>query len=152
MAADADLLSDCCQIGDFVDQLFSYVAERVTSLSCDHIVPREHVLARSVGVGPRGGKMEFTFQNRGDKAMVTPFCPGFPFERAWRTQGETQIDELGAAIANLTRVIPKGIVCFLPSYAWLDDLRHRWAQTGAFDRMSQKKKVGGGLPTRCLLL
>jgi chromosome transmission fidelity protein 1 len=59
------------QIGDFVDQLFSYAAERVSSLSCDHIVPRDHVLSCAVGVGPRGGKLEFTFQSRGDKAMVS---------------------------------------------------------------------------------
>jgi hypothetical protein len=52
------------------------------------------------------------------------------------------MDELGQAIVNMTRVIPKGVVCFLPSYAWLDNLRGRWAHTGVLDRIAQKKQVG----------
>jgi chromosome transmission fidelity protein 1 len=51
------------------------------------------------------------------------------------------MDELGQAIVNLVTVIPKGVVCFLPSYAWLDELRKRWAETGVLARMEQRKQV-----------
>lgn len=54
------------------------------------------------------------------------------------------MDEVGITIANLCNVIPDGIVCFFPSFTYLDQVYKRWetADKGAIlQRIERKKKV-----------
>ena len=53
-----------------------------------------------------------------------------------------QIDSLGQALASLCNVVPAGVVCFFPSYAYLDHVHQRWTATGIAARISKRKKVG----------
>ena len=64
------------------NQLFPDVGtSRIRAFSCGHIVPPSSVLAIAVQKGPRGGQMEFRFQNREDQTLVrcttvNPNSPG----------------------------------------------------------------------------
>lgn len=106
---------------DFDNQLFSYLPpERLHHLICGHVVPREHILVRALGIGCAGSKMEFKFEQRGNTALL---------------------DELGQSLLNLSNVVANGIVIFLPSYAFLDQVMARWQASGLITRLNAKKKV-----------
>lgn len=51
------------------------------------------------------------------------------------------MDDLANALANYCNVVPHGIVVFLPSYAFLDSATKRWRESGALNRMGNRKKV-----------
>ena len=56
------------------NQLFPDVdTNKIRTFSCGHIIPPSNVLAVVVQRGPRGGQMEFKFQNREDRTLVR--CP-----------------------------------------------------------------------------
>ncbi|KAK5625478.1 hypothetical protein RRF57_001194 [Xylaria bambusicola] len=63
---------------------------RITTLSCGHV------------------EFEFSYQKRGDKAMIR---------------------ELGLAILNICTVIPDGVVIFFPSYGYLNEVVGVWGET-----------------------
>lgn len=42
---------------------------------------------------------------------------------------------------NICTVIPKGVVVFVPSYAFLDQLQARWQTTGLLGKLGKRKKV-----------
>lgn len=54
------------------------------------------------------------------------------------------MDEVGQSIVNLCNVIPDGIVCFFPSFTYLDQVYKRWASSESnniLDRIQKRKKV-----------
>lgn len=53
-----------------------------------------------------------------------------------------QMDEVGNTIANLCNVIPDGIVCFFPSFTYLDQVYKRWAtiNNGSILQQIEKRK------------
>ncbi|KAJ3184801.1 DEAD H (Asp-Glu-Ala-Asp His) box helicase 11 [Gaertneriomyces sp. JEL0708] len=51
------------------------------------------------------------------------------------------ITELGRAIANLCNVTPAGIVCFFPSYDFVDLIYRRWGEQGILQHISSRKKL-----------
>jgi chromosome transmission fidelity protein 1 len=54
------------------------------------------------------------------------------------------MDEVGTSIANLCNVIPDGIVCFFPSFTYLDQVYKRWESaesSGILARIEKRKKV-----------
>ena len=60
------------QIPAVMNQLFPDIdTNRIRTFSCGHIIPPSNVLAVVVQKGPRGGQMEFKFQNRADQALVS---------------------------------------------------------------------------------
>lgn len=60
-------------ISDFMRQLFPAIPrEKITTLSCRHVIPKENLLTQVVSVGPRKVNLEFKFTNRGDEAIVSP--------------------------------------------------------------------------------
>ncbi|GAA5857522.1 hypothetical protein JCM8547_009318 [Rhodosporidiobolus lusitaniae] len=107
-------------MSDFREQLFPYLPpERFSTFSCGHVVPPEHVSTYAVSKGPTGVKFEFTFDKRKDVKLL---------------------DELGQAIVNIATVVPKGVVVFVPSYAFLDQAQARWEGSGMIKRLSTKKQ------------
>jgi chromosome transmission fidelity protein 1 len=61
------------QISDVVAQLFSHLPQdRLSNFSCGHIIPSSNLQALVVSKGPRGSDLEFKFDRRGDKLMVSP--------------------------------------------------------------------------------
>lgn len=51
------------------------------------------------------------------------------------------MDELGQSIYNICSLVPKGVVIFLPSYTFLDQILLRWKASGLLERLGMKKKV-----------
>ena len=51
------------------------------------------------------------------------------------------IDELGRLFSNLSRIVPEGIVCFFPSYAYEEQVLTRWEATKELDRIQSKKRI-----------
>ncbi|KAF9778687.1 helicase C-terminal domain-containing protein [Thelephora terrestris] len=103
------------------NQLFPDVdIKRIRPFSCGHIIPPANVLAVVVQKGPRGGQMEFKFQNREDGALF---------------------DELGQLLVNLVNVVPAGVVIFFSSYHVLDTVRKLWMADKTLEKIGMRKKV-----------
>ncbi|TAQ83118.1 hypothetical protein B7494_g8557, partial [Chlorociboria aeruginascens] len=95
----------------FTSHLFpSLPDEKLSTLSCGHVIPPSNLLAWTLSHGPTGTPFSFTFQNRNDRSMI---------------------EELGRAILNLCSVVPDGMVVFFPSYAYLDLIIKHWSTTTA---------------------
>lgn len=96
-------------LDDYKQQLFpSLAADKLTTLSCDHVVPGENVCVRTLGESRASGTaFEFSFQRRGDPVLMR---------------------ELGLAVVNVCAVVPDGVVVFFPSYGYLDEVVGAWQQ------------------------
>ena len=93
-------------MSDYTNHLFPYVqSDRLTTLSCGHVIPDENLIAWPVARGPTNVEFDFTYEKR-----------NLP----------STIDELGRCITHLCQVIPDGLVLFFPSYAYLDHVIARW--------------------------
>jgi chromosome transmission fidelity protein 1 len=102
-------------------QLFPEVApERVRHFECGHVVPAEQLLAVSVGRGPSGKALNLKHEARGDVGLMS---------------------ELGQLLANLCAVVPEGLVVFVPSFGYLEQLTQHWRASGMWERLAQRKQV-----------
>lgn len=52
-----------------------------------------------------------------------------------------QLQELSMVLQNLCGVLPAGVVCFLPSYDYLDTVYGHLEQSGALQRIGQRKRI-----------
>ena len=50
-------------------------------------------------------------------------------------------DALGFVVERFLRVIPQGVLLFVPSYSFLEKVVNRWKNTGALRRMASSKKI-----------
>lgn len=58
-------------MNDYVTHLFPYLPkEKIRTLSCGHVIPKENLVALPVSRGPSGGEFEFNFEKRMLPAMV----------------------------------------------------------------------------------
>lgn len=111
-------------MSDYTNHLFSYVrADRITTLSCGHVIPSQNLLAWSLARGPSGIDFDFTFKKREEPSIL---------------------DELGRTLLNICSVVPDGVVVFFPSYGYLDRVVSRWktSESGAtniWTRLGAKK-------------
>ncbi len=59
------------QISDFLVQLFPEIPRnRISTLSCTHVIPPANLLAQVVRAGPSGKPFEFKMSSRGDRSLV----------------------------------------------------------------------------------
>ncbi|OJT06295.1 hypothetical protein TRAPUB_2875 [Trametes pubescens] len=108
-------------IDDVVHQLFSALpADRLSTFSCGHIIPPENLQTLVLKKGPRGGELQFKYQQRGDEGLIA---------------------ELGQILLNFTNVVPGGMVVFVPSYAFLNTVTKQWQAGGLMEKLNAKKKV-----------
>lgn len=102
-------------------QLFPDAApERVRHFECGHVVPREQLLTVSIGRGPSGRALNLKHESRGDVGMM---------------------GELGQLLLNLCGVVPEGLVVFVPSFGYLQQLSSAWRASGLWERLAQRKQV-----------
>lgn len=107
---------------DYMTHLFPYVPrEKIRTLSCGHVIPKENLLAWPLVKAQSGQDFDFTFQKRMDPSMVV---------------------DLGKAIGNLCAVIPHGVVCFFPSYSYLDFVITEWQKKPSDCGVSIWDKLG----------
>jgi len=108
---------------EFRDQLFlasGAPQSRVTSFSCDHVVPGSNLLPLVLKSGPSGVQFEFSYNQR---AL------------------HSTIDELGRALFNIVTMVPCGVVVFLPSYDYEQTVVKRLTSTGQLSKIESKKKI-----------
>lgn len=121
---DVELIA--VQMEDYTRYLFSYLSpDRLSTLSCGHVIPDENLLAWPVSRGPSDLEFEFTYEKRDSLTMM---------------------DELGVCIAKLSEIIPDGLVVFFPSYAYLEQTCSRWNKASAsnsslWTELSARKEV-----------
>ncbi|KAH8819716.1 helicase C-terminal domain-containing protein [Xylogone sp. PMI_703] len=93
-------------MSDYTNHLFSYLSpDRITTLSCGHVIPKQNLVAWSLTKGPTGVEFEFNYKKRADPSML---------------------DELGRALLNICSIVPDGVVVFFPSYGYLETAARRW--------------------------
>jgi len=122
-------------ISDFLRQLFPAIPkEKITTLSCRHVIPKENLLTQVVTVGPRKVDFEFKFSTRGDEAIVRRY----PWDHEL---ADKQLTELGSVLGSMIGLIPDGVVVFLPSYAFLEKVKAFWAKSGLMAKLGERKQV-----------
>ncbi|THH20538.1 hypothetical protein EW146_g840 [Bondarzewia mesenterica] len=108
-------------ISDLTTQLFSYLSQdKVSVFSCRHIIPSANLQTLVVGKGPRGGDLNFKFSNLSNQSLII---------------------ELGQLLLNLARLVPGGMVVFLPSYRVLNQALSVWKEGGLIHTLQFKKKI-----------
>ncbi|KAK9325883.1 helicase C-terminal domain-containing protein [Lipomyces orientalis] len=113
-------------VSDYMRYLLPYVpSERIRTLSCDHVIPRENLGVWTIATGPTGADLTFTFD---------------------RQRVDSIGQELGRTIANLTFVIPDGMVVFFPSYKYMEEVSQCWKKVpngsmSIWDQINQRKTI-----------
>ncbi|KAI0667105.1 DNA repair helicase [Trametes maxima] len=106
---------------DVINQLFAGLSpDRLSTFSCGHIIPEKNLQTLVLKKGPRGGELQFKYQQRGNENLIA---------------------ELGQILLNFTNVVPGGMVVFLPSYAFLHAVTKQWRTGGVLDKLGLKKKI-----------
>ncbi|CAK9011933.1 ATP-dependent DNA helicase DDX11 (DEAD/H-box protein 11) [Durusdinium trenchii] len=106
---------------DVETQLFGHLAEGdIRLFSCGHVIPRHQMACICVSKGPTGKTLQLNVGNRAKPAVM---------------------DEIGLSLVNIAGMVPNGMVVFLPSYAYLEQLIARWRATGLLQRLEARKKV-----------
>ncbi|CAG9464272.1 unnamed protein product [Pedinophyceae sp. YPF-701] len=107
-------------VASIAQQLFPEVpGDRILHYSCGHVIPPSSLLLMAAGRGPTSQVLDFRAATRSSDAMV---------------------DELGRLVANVSAIVPGGVVLFLPSFGTLDVVRRRWQASGALDGLAKKKQ------------
>ena len=92
---------------------------RLNHFSCGHVVRKEQILPLVVTAGVSSLELDFSYQGRTPKML----------------------EELAKTFLQLVEIIPKGIVVFFPSYAFLSACLNAWREKGFLDKISKLKSV-----------
>ncbi|XP_071448454.1 Fanconi anemia group J protein homolog [Hetaerina americana] len=87
-------------------------------LEANHVIDKSQVYVATVGFGPNNYSLNATFRN----------AETFDFQ-----------DEIGKVVLDVCKVVPHGVLCFLPSYNMLEKLVLRWQTTGLEELLSSHK-------------
>ncbi|XP_013190361.1 ATP-dependent DNA helicase DDX11 [Amyelois transitella] len=109
-------------VSEFLELLTgdSSMNDNVNIVKCEHVVPRENVLALCVSKGPSQLPLNFSYENR---------------------MAKTLLEEVGKILRNICSIVPGGVVCFLPSYSYEEAVYQAMANNGVLDTISKRKKV-----------
>ncbi|KAI0057841.1 DNA repair helicase [Artomyces pyxidatus] len=108
-------------MSEFVNQLFAHLPQsRLSLFSCSHIIPEANLQTLAIARGPRGTELNFKSTNMHEKSIMT---------------------ELGQILLNFARIVPGGMVVFLPSYKALHQVIQLWTEAKLMDGLNTKKKV-----------
>lgn len=114
--------------GGTMSPLHSYINSLLPGLSREklqihsfgHIVPKENLCVSTLSKGPSGRELTFDFKKRDDSSTM---------------------EELGRTILGLANLVRQGgIVVFVPSYKYLDQLFKAWQNT-ILPKLQAKRKV-----------
>lgn len=89
-------------------------------LEAYHVIKDSQVWVGAIGEGPNGTSLQAVYRN-----MET-----FDFQ-----------DQLGQLILGVCKKVPKGVLCFLPSYKAMEKLSNRWKTTGLWKGLEAEKRV-----------
>ncbi len=106
---------------DVEQQLFGGLQPgRLRLFSCGHVVPRSNLLCACVARGPTGRLLELTFGSRGESETM---------------------EEVGRCLVNICSAVPHGVVVFMPSYNYAQQLLDQWSSSGTLARLEARKAV-----------
>uniref|UniRef100_A0A1B0AJQ2 DNA 5'-3' helicase n=1 Tax=Glossina pallidipes TaxID=7398 RepID=A0A1B0AJQ2_GLOPL len=105
---------------ELTEQLFSTCPERVKLRFYDHVVSSDAILPFAITQGPSGKNLCFNYSQRATVEALS---------------------DISAILENLCNVVPAGLVCFLPSYDYLDTIYSHLQTSGALERISKRKRV-----------
>ena len=108
-------------MSDYVQQLMPGLSlRRLRTLSVGHVIPDANILPLTLSTGPTGLKFDFRMGSRSSAAMM---------------------EELGRVVLNVCSIVPDGVVLFLPSYTYEEQLHNFWESKGYIEKIEKKKKV-----------
>ncbi|KAI9443288.1 DNA repair helicase [Lactarius indigo] len=108
-------------MSDLTAQLFAHLpTEKISLFSCNHITPESNLRTLVIPRGPRGGELNFKHSNMENADLLF---------------------ELGQIVANFSRIVPDGMVVFLPSFRVLEKVKSLWEEKGVMASILKKKKV-----------
>ncbi|XP_066932023.1 Fanconi anemia group J protein homolog [Clytia hemisphaerica] len=90
------------------------------SLEANHVIDDSQVLVGNIGSGPTNIAIKANFQN----------SETFAFQ-----------DEVGKAVLQICKAVPKGVLCFLPSYSMMEKLIKRWKTIDLWNTLCLCKTV-----------
>lgn len=93
---------------------------RTSAESFGHVVPSANINVSIIDSGPSKRPFLFTYEHRNSSEMIS---------------------ELGSAISNMLHIIPAGVVCFFPSFSFMDHTITFWKQSMTYNVMKSVKKV-----------
>ncbi|XP_076333405.1 Fanconi anemia group J protein homolog isoform X2 [Tachypleus tridentatus] len=89
-------------------------------LEANHIINKSQIWVGTISHGPSGALLNGCFRH----------AETFAFQ-----------DEIGQLVLQICKVVPHGILCFLPSYGMLQKLTNRWETTGLWEQLMQYKVI-----------
>ncbi|THD23124.1 Chromosome transmission fidelity protein 1 [Fasciola hepatica] len=111
-------------LDEYIEQVFvaaGKTAAEIVSFTCDHVIDPENQLAVfPLESWENGVQLEITYQKRWLPAVM---------------------DACGEIILQVSQHTPGGVVVFLPSYDYQNQLCSHWESTGLWDRLSRSKRV-----------
>jgi len=100
--------------------LFAHLnSSQVIHFSCGHVIPSDHLLLATVWGGNKG-PFRFTYENRNNESML---------------------GDLVSLLDDLCGVVPNGIVCFVPSYQFLQKLETHLNSSRYSEEIRRKKNI-----------
>ncbi|KAL1237527.1 ATP-dependent DNA helicase [Trichinella spiralis] len=100
--------------------ILSIPKQRIVQFSCDHVVSNKNILPIILHTGPGGNVLKFDFSSRTSAAIF---------------------QELGNCLVQLSKIIPGGIVCFLPSYNYEETVFQYLKKSGLLQELAAKKEI-----------
>ncbi|XP_013139070.1 PREDICTED: probable ATP-dependent RNA helicase DDX11 isoform X2 [Papilio polytes] len=127
----ADIVSQCRSVilaGGTMEPISEFeslltnnrTVERVNIVKCAHVVPEDNVLAVCLNKGPSNGNLNFSYENRMSNELL---------------------NEVGRLLRNVSSIVPGGVVCFLPSYAYELTVYQHLLNNKFIDSISKKKVI-----------
>ncbi|OUC47610.1 DNA repair helicase [Trichinella nativa] len=100
--------------------ILSIPKQRIVQFSCNHVVSNKNILPIILHTGPGGNVLKFDYSSR--------------------TSAEI-FQELGNCLVQLSKIIPGGIVCFLPSYNYEETVFQYLKKSGLLQELAVKKEI-----------
>ncbi|KPI91284.1 Putative ATP-dependent RNA helicase DDX11-like protein 8 [Papilio xuthus] len=94
--------------------------DRVNIVKCGHVVPPDNVLGICLSQGPSNINLNFSYENRMSNELL---------------------NEVGRILRNISSIVPGGVVCFLPSYAYEQTVYQHLLNNKFIDSISKKKTI-----------
>jgi len=139
---------------DVQDQLFYGSKDRIVSFSCSHVIPDENLICLALSHGA-SVPFDFTFKSRSSPQLVgNPILFLNSLNSGNSRNGNVMIDycfqlqDLSGAVLNFSRIVPGGLVIFLPSYDYEETFHSHLKQSGILGKIEAKKRVRCGIIIR----
>ncbi|KRY21034.1 putative ATP-dependent RNA helicase DDX11, partial [Trichinella patagoniensis] len=100
--------------------ILSIPKQRIVQFSCNHVVSNKNILPIILHTGPGGNVLKFDYSSRTSAAIF---------------------QELGNCLVQLSKIIPGGIVCFLPSYNYEETVFQYLKKSGLLQELAVKKEI-----------